>query len=81
MAKRIGPQLTIEASCFDCEHCRSVSYQWQGDSGKDVSCAHPERSGEGGIGDTTWKTPAWCPLYKAALAKLLAEHQPTTKSE
>ena len=70
MAKQAGPRLTIEASCFDCMYCRSERYQWQGDSGSNVSCAHPQRSGEGGIGDTTWNTPAWCPLYQQALLKL-----------
>jgi len=70
MAKRIGPKLTIAASCFDCKHCQSERYRRQGDSGHDVSCAHPERNDTGYIGDTTFKTPEWCPLFQQALSKL-----------
>lgn len=76
MAKREGPSVNIEMSCFDCAHEESTRYQCQGDSGRDVTCAHPEAGPNGGaryIGDTTWKTPEWCPLRGAALAALLAE--------
>lgn len=62
---REGPSISITASCSGCryEHCES--YRVQGDSGHDVSCTHPE--GKGYVGDTTWRTPAWCPLLAAAL--------------
>lgn len=65
-----GPTLTITASCFDCEHKRSERYACQGDSGTEVSCAHPQ--GKGYIGDTTWNTPSWCPMLPEARSALLA---------
>lgn len=64
MEKREGPLLTIVASCSGCAHERAVYYAVQGDSGYNVSCVHP--NGQGRIGDTTWATPAWCPLMPSA---------------
>jgi len=57
-----GPKVRVEASCSDCVHCRNDRYVCQGDSGFDVSCGHPDVKGDRRIGDTTWKTPAWCPF-------------------
>jgi hypothetical protein len=59
-----GPSLRLVATCWGCDFKRSVSYRVQGDSGTDVSCAHP--AGNGYIGDTTWDTPKWCPFLKQA---------------
>lgn len=75
MAKREGPRVTLKASCFDCVHERSEHYAVQGDSGCDVYCAHPDVvatsrvQSRGRIGDTTWDTPDWCPLLRAAIDK------------
>lgn len=75
--KTHGPKLNVVASCFDCEHESSVSYAVQGDSGHDVYCTHEKAlnknptTGYGHIGDTTWKTPAWCPLLKEATRALI----------
>lgn len=71
--KTNGPKLRLEASCFDCEHCQSNGYKEQGDSGHMVYCAHPDKTGNGCIGDTTWDTPKWCPLLPAALAKFIED--------
>ncbi len=67
---RIGPKIRIEASCFDCKFCRSERYAVQGDSGQDVSCTHPGAANSE-IGDTTWATPAWCPLLEDAMDKAI----------
>lgn len=78
--KRIGPLLTIAASCDGCAYEHSESYVCQGDSGFRVFCiylvAYPVGHPDGGkarrVGDTTWQTPTWCPLLAAAKAALLA---------
>lgn len=57
---RVGPKLTVSASCSGCVHERSEHYAVQGDSGHNVTCAHPSSPGRH-IGDTTWSTPSWCP--------------------
>lgn len=69
MAKSEGPRVTITLSCADCVHERSESYRVQGDSGHDVSCAHPASPPPARVGDTTWATPLWCPLRSQALAR------------
>ena len=69
LSKREGPDVYIEARCTGCIYERSVSYRVQGDSGHDVSCAHPSEPGRS-IGDTTWRTPDWCPLLPVAIEKL-----------
>ena len=60
---RLGPKVTIERDCFGCAFERSERYAVQSDSGCDVKCTHPSH-GDGGkyIGDTTWRTPDWCPV-------------------
>lgn len=67
-AKRTGPVLTVAASCLGCEYEVSEYYEVQGDSGCNVSCRHPD--GRGRVGDTNWRTPAWCPLLVAANQRL-----------
>lgn len=62
MKDQEGPTVRIDARCFDCRHCHSESYQVQGDSGHKVYCDHPQLDGMLYIGDTTWKTPEWCPF-------------------
>ncbi len=71
-AKREGPALTILASCQGCAHEANVRYSVQGDSGCDVMCTHPNAPDDSEIGDTTWRTPDWCPLRVVALERLLA---------
>lgn len=61
-----GPTATVSLTCFDCRHERSKSYAYQSDSGHIVSCAHPSLPEPRCIGDTTWTTPAWCPVLKRA---------------
>jgi hypothetical protein len=65
-----GPKVTIERSCFDCRHCISESYQCQSDSGKDVYCGAMDKKR---IGDTTWKTPDWCPFLPEDPASRIAD--------
>lgn len=67
-AKRVGPKLEIVASCSGCAFERSESYAVQGDSGHRVFCDHSD--GKGYIGDTTWRTPSWCPLLGAVYRSL-----------
>lgn len=57
-----GPTIQVLGSCLNCIHCRSERYRCQGDSGHDVSCAHPNAPGDKYIGDTRWTTPSWCPF-------------------
>mgnify|MGYP000526440770 CR=1 FL=1 len=59
----IGPKITIKASCYNCEHCRTERYCVQGDSGTDVRCA---AAGNKLVGDTCWDTPEWCPFIEEA---------------
>ena len=66
MAKREGPKVTTEKSCFDCKHCGTSHYACQGDSGCDVFCEHPEAPNMRTIGDTRWDTPDWCPVEREA---------------
>lgn len=70
MSKRSGPSLRIEASCMGCVFERSDSYVIQGDSGHDVWCTHDTT--ERNVGDTTWKTPPWCPLLSVAIENLVS---------
>ena len=62
----LGPRKTVTHSCFSCEACVSESYKVQGDSGHDVYCIHPKALSPNAvkrfIADTSWDTPAWCPL-------------------
>ena len=78
----IGPKITIQASCYNCEHCRTERYAVQGDSGTDVSCAAVENKP---VGDSCWDTPAWCPFVeeakRAAAQSLLNETSAATGSE
>lgn len=60
-----GPRITIEGSCLACKHCVSESYHAQGDSGCNVSCGLVKRA----IGDTTWRTPVWCPFLADAITR------------
>lgn len=82
--KRDGPRAKIELSCFGCRYERSEDYACQGDSGCRVYCDHPDVLAESvlrssrRVGDTTWVTPAWCPLRSAAIERLLAVTAPTT---
>lgn len=63
-----GPKLRIVASCDQCEHIAVETYRVQGDSGRDVSCTHPD--GKGYIGEKRYdSTPQWCPLLRAALVE------------
>ncbi len=66
MANREGPSIRLEASCSGCRYECNASYAVQGDSGFDVSCSHPNNPGRH-IGDSTWRTPSWCPLLAAVL--------------
>jgi hypothetical protein len=90
MPNREGPNVTIAMSCHGCRHEHSESYRVQGDSGHDVYCTHPSAVAglhaqvpphhaatliKRTIGDTTWRTPDWCPLRKRALAELAATLQ------
>lgn len=59
---REGPSTTIERSCAGCRFNVSESYAVQGDSGQSVYCTNGEKRY---IGDTTWDTPAWCPVLAA----------------
>ena len=56
-----GPEVEVNASCLNCAFVRAARYQCQGDSGWDVWCEHPS-VGQEPIGDTTWRTPAFCPF-------------------
>jgi len=56
-----GPEVEVKASCVNCVYCCNKRYQCQGDSGWEVRCEHPD-VGQRPIGDTAWRTPAWCPF-------------------
>lgn len=56
-----GPKLKLEATCFDCAHCKSTRYVCQGDSGYANHC---EAAGQA-IG-ISWRTPDWCPYLTEA---------------
>ena len=71
MSYREGPRISIVASCGGCVHERTKKYRVQGDSGTDVTCAHPDHPGRI-VGDTTWTTPAWCPYLAGAIAAIKA---------
>ncbi len=81
--KRRGPRLTIAASCQGCVYEHSEHYCIEDgndvDSGVNVCCTHPAQPfrPNGRIGDTTWKTPEWCPLLAEATAALLSGAQVT----
>ncbi len=83
--KRNGPKLTIAATCQGCVYEHTESYCVEDgndvDSGVNVYCGNdravssaPTRAKNGlrHVGDTTWATPAWCPLYGDALTALMA---------
>lgn len=60
-----GPIVTVTRSCSGCRYERSQSYKVQGDSGQHVECHHPKAPTKNYIGDTTWRTPDWCPASTA----------------
>jgi hypothetical protein len=60
----------IVAKCTGCDFMRAERYRVQGDSGTEVSCAHPA-IGSRAVGDTRWETPAWCPLLVDAAEQYL----------
>lgn len=69
---RIGPKLTLDATCYECIYKRSERYTAQGNSGADVYCVHPSSLVDGKqrhVGDTTWRTPVWCPELPKAKAE------------
>jgi hypothetical protein len=51
---REGPRVTIERSCQGCRWVLSSSYL--------VYCGHPSRKSCNLVGDSTWRTPDWCPV-------------------
>jgi hypothetical protein len=57
-----GPEVTTKYSCVKCKYETSESYRCQGDSGHDVYCTHPSFPVRRRIGDTTWRTPEFCPF-------------------
>jgi hypothetical protein len=59
---RNGPKTVTEYSCQGCRWVRERRYAVQGDSGYDVSCGHSSLPSRKTIGDTTWRTPDWCPV-------------------
>jgi hypothetical protein len=63
----IGPKVKIQASCFNCEHCKTERYAVQSDSGTDVRCGAVDNKY---IGDSRWDTPDWCPFLSAAVHAL-----------
>ncbi len=75
--QQLGPSVRLELSCSDCRHCKSARYTCQGDSGSDVYCgAMNNRT----IGDTSWKTPDWCPYFGDSIQitiSALAQHADT----
>jgi len=76
---RVGPSLKIVTSCDGCDHEHSDSYSVPGDWGQNVYCTHPEAknkrptTGLGYIGDTTWKTPSWCPILDVSALDLIKQ--------
>lgn len=73
--KRNGPKLTIALSCQGCIYEYTESYYVEDgndvDSGCIVYCTNDMAvtsaplvgtNGFRRVGDTTWNTPAWCPL-------------------
>lgn len=71
MSEKKGPTIKISCSCFGCIYCKSEKYHFQGDSGTDVFCEHPDFDVRKTIGDTTWNTPSFCPYKKEALFELI----------
>lgn len=80
MSETEGPKLTVHADCFPCVYSRPEHYVAQGDSGHNVHCDHPKSGGKR-IGDSTWQTPGWCPLYHVQLERLLAKLTPATEGD
>lgn len=62
--RHAGPKAVTTWTCETCIHVHGEYYARQGDHGYDVSCKLAQRA----IGDTTWRTPGWCPLLPAASA-------------
>jgi hypothetical protein len=73
-----GPSVKLVLSCFECEHCGSTRYTCQGDSGSDVYCKAMNNKP---IGDTTWKTPDWCPFREVAINQAIANVSRPGKGE
>lgn len=79
---REGPKVRVVRSCFECVHERSEYYAVQGDQGYQVYCAHPAHpGGPRRIGDTTWSTPAWCPIAPGDPREERAEESPMARDE
>lgn len=72
-----GPSVKLELSCFDCEHCKTSSYACQGDSGSDVHCeaVKDDRGAMRRVGDTSWRTPDWCPYRTQAIQSQICLQQ------
>lgn len=71
MTMREGPHIFRE--CVGCKYLGQQSYRVQGDSGIDYWCNHPSRTDTNrNIGDTTCKTPQWCPFLELAATAAIA---------
>lgn len=74
---RVGPALTLAATCRGCKHLRAERYDCQSDWGYDYFCQHPERDGKGlGVRVPCENTPEWCPELAAAKAAFLETVKP-----
>jgi hypothetical protein len=69
----IGPTVKLELSCSECTHCKTSRYTCQGDSGTDVYCeaARDERGLMRRVGDTSWRTPDWCPFRDESIVSAI----------
>jgi hypothetical protein len=67
----IGPIVKLDVSCYECTHCKTERYTCQGDSGTDVYCEKvtDERGLMRRVGDSSWRTPEWCPFLAGAIGE------------
>lgn len=77
MAKRLGPELRLRSSCFDCVHLTTERDTCQGDSGHDYFCTqpgvimdNPDFNKPRYIGSSSL-TPKWCPWYPIHIETLV----------
>lgn len=63
-AKRIGPTVRLEMSCYNCQHCQVEHYECGNNHGQYNFCGAMHRKQIG-----SYLTPTWCPFHDAAIAE------------
>lgn len=64
MSEKIkGPEVKLSFNCSNCEYCIVDQYNFFGRTRLFMNCKHPNIGGKK-IGESTFKTPDFCPYFE-----------------